>query len=155
MLWMPELSHPLSPFQRYLINGLYKAPIRASIYQVRGTQTLLKPGTQSRCFRDSHNMTLESLSEEESSCAPEDSRMVFAGALLLRQACPLLCLSHTHTHTHTLLHAYTHYCMHTAYFQGSIFQGRMFGLHPFLLLTPGSGYIMMMGKQQDRRNLCP
>ena len=104
---MPELSHPLSPFQRHLINSLYKAPIRASIYQVRGTQTLLKPGAQSRCFRDSHNMTLEILSEEESSCAPEDSRMVFAGALLLRQACPLLCLSHTHTHTHT------HYCTHT------------------------------------------
>ena len=156
---MAELGHPLSPFQRHLINGLYKAPIRASIYQVRGTQTLLKPGTQSRCFRDSHNMTLESLSEEESSCVLEDSRMVFAGALPLRQACPLLCLSHTrtytHTHTHTLLHAYTHYCMHTAYFQGSIFQGRMFCLHPFLLLTPGSGYIMTMGNQQDRGTYVP
>ena len=158
---MPELGHPLSPFQRHLINGLYKAPIRASIQQVRGTQMLLKLGTQSRCFRDSHNMTLKSLSEEESRCAPEDrsSRMVFGGALLLRQACPLLCLSHTHAHTdillHTHTHTHTHYCTHTPYFQGSIFQGRMFGLHPLLLLTSGRGHIIMMGKQQDRRNLCP
>lgn len=39
-------------------------------------------------------------------------------------------LLHTHTHTHTLLHAHT-------LLQGSIFQGRMFGLHPLLLLTSG------------------
>ena len=68
-------------------------------------------------------MTLESLSEEESQWAPEgrSSRMVFAGALLLLQACPLLCLSlththtHTHTHRHTLLHTHTLLHAHTLF----------------------------------------
>lgn len=125
--------------------------------QVRGTQTLLKLGTQSRCFRDSHNMTLESLSEEESRWAPEgrSSRMVFAGALLLRQACPLLCLSHTHTHTHTYYCTHTHYCTHTPYFQGSIFQERMFGLHPLLLLTLGREYIIMMESSKTEGTYVP